>query len=592
MRKFKKIILIMILILMIFSINEFASFEINTKNVEENSQSSEIDLNDPLSQGRRVATDKPDDGIMTISVHTEDISSIISKFEDGTKAVGIDVSAWQEDIDWQQVANSGVKFAILRCCYRGTTDGKLYEDKYFKKNIEGAINNGIYVGVYCYSAALNEDEAIEEANMTLDLIKGYDIKYFVAYDYEEWEPKGHRTDNLSLEQINKNGEAFLSKIRENGYTATLYGSAYYVNNSWDSKITSNNDVWVAHYYQAKPNCEKYNIWQYSDQGQVPGIKGNVDIDVDNTYYFIHNNIDISPYMFNSTYYSDCYPDLKAAFGYNEDLLRNHFESCGKKEGRTGSPIFDPVYYMNKYPDIKNAFGNDYVAAYNHFVMFGAIEGRQGSKYADSNYYLKTYNDLLRTFYSSKTKALAHFMDCGINEERQGSSEFFSVDYKNSTTPYYRKHLGNDYMKYMALDNGGKPIIDNNIDISVYMFDPKYYYDKYEDLRTVIGWDEEALRQHFEDFGKKEGRQGSIIFDPVYYLNEYQDIKNSFGNDYVSAYNHFVMFGAVEGRSGSEELQVGKYLDNYIDLQETFGSYYTKAIQHYILFGKNEGRKGN
>lgn len=573
MKILKRISLLFLICLALLSVKAFAGYQVGEENSTE----------DPMNNIKKQSVK---------SGSLESISSIISKFEDGTAAVGIDVSSHQGEIDWEKVANSGVKYAIIRCGYRGLSEGKIYEDKCFKKNIEGAINNGIYVGVYFFSTALNEEEAIEEANMTLDLIKGYDIKYFVAYDFETFEVDSNRTDNLDINQINKNGQAFLSKIKEKGYTASLYGSAYYLKEKWKMNDFSNYDVWVAHYYVNKPSYSGHQIWQYSDNGQVSGISTAVDIDVDNTYFFKYNHIDISPFMFDAVYYADCNPDLKAVFGYNATLLKSHFDNFGKKEGRAATPIFDAGFYLKKYPDLKAAYGKDYAGAYDHFVTFGAKEGRQGSKYIDSTYYLKKYTDLRRAFYSSKTRAIAHFYQCGISEGRQGSSEFNVKNYRTSTSAYYQHHLGYNYMKYLSLDVGGSPVLDNNIDISQYMFDAKFYADKYPDLKAAFGYNETLLRSHFDNFGKKEGRQASRIFDPMYYLNTYADLKAAYGNNYVGAFDHFMVFGAAEGRSGSEELQVKKYLENYYDLSAAFGTYYTKAIAHYVNCGVAEGRKGN
>ena len=198
---------------------------------------------------------------------------------------GIDVSKYQKEIDWKTVKASGVKFAMIRCGYRGLETGRILEDQYFRKNVEGAINNGIYVGVYFFSAAINEDEAREEAAVVLNLIKGYDIKYPVAYDFEAFKPDNNRTDNLSKEQINKNAEAFLSYIKSHGYIASLYGSSSPLNNTWNESLRSNYDVWVAHYGANKPSYTgKYSIWQCTSGASVPGISGRVDVDIDYYYY--------------------------------------------------------------------------------------------------------------------------------------------------------------------------------------------------------------------------------------------------------------------------------------------------------------------
>ena len=135
MKNFKRISLIFLISLVLFSIKTFAGYEIGEIN----------SLEDPLYDAREAGDSNnanANNGIMLLNAapdRTENINSIISKFEDGTAAVGIDVSSWQGEINWSSVANSGVKFAILRCGYRGTSQGQLFEDPYFKKNIQRRI---------------------------------------------------------------------------------------------------------------------------------------------------------------------------------------------------------------------------------------------------------------------------------------------------------------------------------------------------------------------------------------------------------------------------------------------------------------------
>jgi GH25 family lysozyme M1 (1,4-beta-N-acetylmuramidase) len=530
----------------------------------------------------------------------ESIDTLISRFaSSGNAVIGIDVSSHQGKIDWKQVAASGAKFAIIRCGYRGATEGGLIEDDYFAENIKGALNNGLYVGIYFYSMAITENEAIEEAQFTLNLISGYDIKYPVIYDFEDFTDSygsktgtPYRTNGLSYEQMNKNAKAYLSYIKSKGYNASMYGSAYNLRDIWDMSSLSEYDTWVAHYYVNKPNYSgKYTMWQYTDSGRVSGISENVDIDVDYTYYFKYHDIDITSYLFDATYYADRYEDLKRAFGYDEAKLKNHYLKNGIKEGRSASPVFDPIYYLNKYSDLKKAFGNNYTAAYNHFINCGIKEGRQGSKYFDANYYLNTYSDIKRVYYSSKTYALVHFMKNGISEGRIGSSDFNATEYKNTVSKYYQNNLGTNYKKYMALDAGGKPIFNDPINITSYLFDATYYANKYSDLKKAFGYDEAKLKNHYLNYGIKEGRSASPVFDPQYYLNKYSDLKKAFGNNYTAAYNHFISNGINEGRQGSKDFDVQAYYNNYSDLRNAFDKNYSKLLRHYVQNGIKEGRSG-
>ena len=602
MRLHKRIFLIFLLLMLILTVKSFAlsegdiiTFDGITTQMPEVYTSDEVNIEeDPLYSKYNTPS-------LLAENNSNNISDIISKYEtSGNTAVGIDVSTFQGDIDWSAVKNSGVKFVMIRCGYRGYgTEGNLVIDSKFENNIKGALDNEIYVGIYFFSAAKTEEEALQEAAFAVDLIRNYDIKYPIAYDFEyfgdRYDPNSgnpYRTNGLSNEQLNANAKVFLNYIRSQGYTPSLYGSSYYLNSTWDLEVRSNNDVWVAHYGASKPSYTgSYTMWQYTNSGSVPGINANVDIDIDYSYYMNLNNIDITNYLFDATYYADRYSDLKEAFGYNKSQLKLHWLNFGIKEGRTASPVYDPAYYVKKYSDLKSAYKTDYEALYNHFINFGINEGRVASKYFDVNYYISNNSDVKKAYYSSKSYSLVHFMTFGINEGRVASSSFNVISYYNSQSSYTKKQLGTTYIKYFALADGGSPINDSPIDITNYLFDAKFYADKYSDLKEAFGYNESLLKQHYEEFGKREGRSASPVFDPVYYINKYSDLKSAFGKDYVSAYNHFINFGIDEGRQASSTFNVVEYINNYSDLKAEFGPNFSKALQHYMQFGINEGRKG-
>ncbi len=589
----KKILFLFFLLLMVFSAKCFAVSEgekivchdVTTTMPQVSQSSSEEE--DPLylkfSNMPSVST----------SASGDRISSLIATYQNETTAVGIDVSRFQGDINWKAVADSGVKFAIIRCAYRGyAAEGNIAIDPKFEANIRGALENGIYVGVYFFSTALNEAEALQEAAVTLDLIQGYDVKFPIAYDFEYFnDVPNYRTNGLSKEQLNANAKVFLDYINSRGYQSSLYGSTNYLNNTWSPALRSSYDVWVAHYYVDKPTYGgQYAMWQCTDRGSVPGISTVVDVDIDYQYYRSFNNTNVAACLFNATYYADRYSDLKAAYGYNASALESHYETFGKREGRSASPAFDPVYYVNQYTDLKQAFRTDYRAAFNHFVSYGIYEGRQGSKYFSATDYLNYHGDVKKAYYGSRTGALFHFWHFGISEGRQGSSQFRVKNYYNSQSSYTKKKLGTEYIKYYALAEGGQPIHDPAIDITNYLFDANYYVSQYEDLKQVFGNHVAALKEHYETFGKREGRSASPVFDPVYYVNQYTDLKQAFQTDYVAAFNHFVNYGIHEGRKASSQFNVQKYISYYSDLQAEFGPNLSKALEHYILFGRKEGRK--
>jgi M6 family metalloprotease-like protein len=334
------------------------------------------------------------------------------------------------------------------------------------------------------------------------------------------------------------------------------------------------------------NSKNINVKSYKlsekTESQVPSDK-DVTIEIP--------NIDITPFLFDATYYADRYVDLKRAYGYDETALKNHYYNHGIKEGRSASPCFDPVYYLNKYGDLLKAYGaTNYEAAYNHFVNYGIKEGRQGSKYFDANYYLDIYSDIKKDYNSSKTYALMHFAKYGISEGRKGSSDFNVIEYKASVSGYYQKNLGTDYKKYIALDAGGIPIISDPIDISNYMFDFDLYYSLYPDLQKAYGYNEAKLKSHYFNYGIKEGRIASYVFNPKYYLNKYSDLSKAYGStNYEATYNHFVKYGINEGRSASYIFDVRYYLSKNSDLANAYGDNYSKVLEHFVKYGIKEGR---
>lgn len=190
---------------------------------------------------------------------------------------GIDVSSFQGDIDWKKVKNDGIDFAIIRLGYRGSTEGALKLDSTFEKNIEGALDNGIKVGVYFYTQATSTAEAIEEADFVLDAISKYNVEFPVAYDIEVTD--GGRADDLSIDEYTEYAIAFLERIKEAGYTPMVYGNLYSLFMMLDTEKVSGYDTWFAYYAQPVYYPYQYTIWQYTDAGSVDGIKGKVDMNV-------------------------------------------------------------------------------------------------------------------------------------------------------------------------------------------------------------------------------------------------------------------------------------------------------------------------
>ena len=190
---------------------------------------------------------------------------------------GIDVSKFQGSINWSQVKASGVDFAIIRVGYRGYGSGALVEDSQFRANIQGASSAGIPVGLYFYSQAVNEEEAVEEASMVLSLCGGYRLNYPIYYDTEH--VAGGRANGISRETRTACAVAFCETIRNAGYSAGVYSYASWFYNSLSYANISKYSIWIAQYRDTLDFKYSYKIWQYSSKGRVPGISANVDMNI-------------------------------------------------------------------------------------------------------------------------------------------------------------------------------------------------------------------------------------------------------------------------------------------------------------------------
>ena len=204
--------------------------------------------------------------------------------EDYSCLTGIDVSEHQYDIDWQQVAADGIDFAIIRTGYRGYTSGGLYEDKYFRQNMEGALNAGLQVGVYFFSQATSRREAHEEAAYVLEQIRDYRVTLPIVFDMEIL-GENYRTYNMSRRTLYGAACAFCEDVKAAGHEPMIYMTQYLGYQKYTLRELSDYGFWFAEYYVDYPSfIYDIDIWQYSDTGSVAGVSGNVDMDV----YLIRN----------------------------------------------------------------------------------------------------------------------------------------------------------------------------------------------------------------------------------------------------------------------------------------------------------------
>ena len=195
-----------------------------------------------------------------------------------TSQIGIDVSAHQQEIDWQAVAASGVEFAILRVGYRGYTEGSIQEDAYFQQNLDGAIDAGLEVGVYFFSQAVDEQEAREEAQFVLDHISGYQLAYPVFFDWEKIEADA-RSDEMDLATLTAVTDAFCSAITQAGYSAGLYFNQQLGYEELHLPSLDSYTFWLAEYNETPTFTYRFDLWQYACDGRVDGIDTDVDLNL-------------------------------------------------------------------------------------------------------------------------------------------------------------------------------------------------------------------------------------------------------------------------------------------------------------------------
>ena len=193
---------------------------------------------------------------------------------------GVDVSKYQGTIQWDKVKASGIDFAIVRIGYRGYGNaGNLKADEYYARNIEGAQAVGMDVGVYFFSQAVNEQEAVDEADFVLGLLEGYTLQLPIVYDPELIRDDVARTDEVTGEQFTANTIAFCERIKEAGYQSMIYSNMVWESELFDLKKLQDYPIWYADYEPVPQTPYPFVMWQYTEKGTVDGIKGIADRNV-------------------------------------------------------------------------------------------------------------------------------------------------------------------------------------------------------------------------------------------------------------------------------------------------------------------------
>jgi GH25 family lysozyme M1 (1,4-beta-N-acetylmuramidase) len=199
---------------------------------------------------------------------------IFNTHKNETSKIGLDISAWQGDVDFNKLLENNVEFVMLRVGFQKGFNGINMIDSKFYNNIEKLNELNIPVGVYFYTYATSTEEAHEQALWVIDKIKDYNISLPVVFDFESW--SYFSTLKLSLYDINEISASFLSTIKVNGYDAMNYSSKYYLENIWN---IDEYPVWLAHYTNQTNYSGEYVMWQLCNNGKIDGINGDVDIDI-------------------------------------------------------------------------------------------------------------------------------------------------------------------------------------------------------------------------------------------------------------------------------------------------------------------------
>ena len=361
---------------------------------------------------------------------------------------GIDVSKWQADINWKKVKAAGVKFVFIRCGYTALSKQfAMYEDEYFRKNIQGAYDQGIQIGVYFFSNSITTSEAKQEARKTLELIEDYEdmITLPVVYDFEAFS-SAYRAYGLSKAQVTKNMKAYSDIIQDAGYTPMYYGSPSFLNSSFDVPSLSEYDCWLANYTTKTTYTGDYTYWQYSSSGQVDGIEGNTDC---NLYYSFDgvSEPDTAP--------DDIVEDLGPVTGlamedHDTDFITITWDQL---EEASGYKVYRSKSYGGTYKQMKVINGNEVT----EFTDASVVES-EGRQYfykvvpfvldEDNNLSYGVESDIL-TAYTKRLHTFRLKTNTNLNLREHAGTEYASAGVVPAGTglPFYKFTLSNDEKKW-------------------------------------------------------------------------------------------------------------------------------------------------
>ena len=201
-------------------------------------------------------------------------SDALERYGNENVELGIDVSEWQGDVDYEAVKEAGATFVMMRIGVKLDSGDEPALDGQFLNNIVSAKEAGLKVGVYLYSKALSKEEAIEEARWVLKQLDGESLDLPIVFDWEIW--GNWNSYHMSFHDLNLMAHSFIETVEDEGYEGMLYGSKFYLENFWEDEEFEN--IWLAH-YASNTSYEGYMMWQFSNVGRINGIYGDVDLNV-------------------------------------------------------------------------------------------------------------------------------------------------------------------------------------------------------------------------------------------------------------------------------------------------------------------------
>lgn len=250
-----------------YDLNKVGSYNLVFKATDSSKNVSEkkftLNVNEPSNK-------EGSNGVKSVT----EFSDVIKNYKTDNTQIGIDVSKWQGDIDFDKLKNAGVEFVIIRVGSSNGINGENFVDSKFIQNIKNANSVGIPVGVYFYSYANSVDRAVSDAKWIIEQIKDYNVDLPIAFDWENW--GSFNKYELSFFGLTNMAKKFMDTVKDAGYDAMLYSSKTYLENIW---MSVDYPVWLAHYTKNTNYTGDYSYWQLCSNGRVEGINGDVDIDI-------------------------------------------------------------------------------------------------------------------------------------------------------------------------------------------------------------------------------------------------------------------------------------------------------------------------